>query len=130
MHNQELFDNTDFIPTDLEEEKFDQILGYLAAKTALSRHIGKLKKIPTSTRYIYKQSGKDLRRAKEFLATGGVLINSKNPYLILTSINDLDDSYLKPENPKFLLDKSYILSSVGLISKFEPEKAVKFLKKY
>lgn len=127
---QERFDNTDFIPTDLEEEKFDQILGYLAAKTALSRHIGKLKKIPTSTRYIYKQSGKDLRRAKEFLATGGVLINSKNPSLILKSINDLDDSYLKPENPKFLLDKSYILSSVGLISKFEPEKAVKFLKKY
>ena len=71
-----------------------------------------------------------MRRAKEFLATGGVLINSNNPSLILKSINDLDDSYLKPDNPKFLLDKSYILSSVGLISKFEPEKAVKFLKKY
>ncbi len=123
------FENTDFIPSSEDEKKFDQTLAYIAAKTSLSRHIGKLKKIPTKTRYIYEQTGKDLRYTKEFIATGGVLLNSNNPKYILNAINDLDESYLKPKNIKFLLDKNYILSSIGLITQYEPQKAYELLRK-
>ena len=37
---------------------------------------------------------------------------------------------LKPKEPRFLLDKRYILFAVGLLSLSEPEKALRIFKKY
>lgn len=127
---QKRFNHPDFIAESRDEEKFDELLGFLAAKTALSRHIGKLKKIPTKTRYIYEQSGKDLSEVKEFIGTGGVIISSPNPKFIFDSLKALDDSYLKVKNPKYLLDKRYILSSAGLISELEKENSYRIISKY
>lgn len=37
---------------------------------------------------------------------------------------------LKPKNPKFFLDKEYILSSMGLLSCLDKDMAVRMMKKY
>jgi hypothetical protein len=43
---------------------------------------------------------------------------------------DEEPDSLKPKNPKFLLDKEYILSAMGLLSMIDEDKAVRILKKY
>jgi len=37
---------------------------------------------------------------------------------------------LRPRNPKTLVDKTYILSSMGLLAQDYPDKAVRIMKKY
>ena len=123
-------EHTDYIPDTDEEREFDKVLAIVASKTALSRHIGRLKKEPTKTRYIYRQTGKDLTEVKYIIATGGVLVNNSFTKDILEQSRLTDELALYPKNPTFLVDKSYILSASGLISKVDEEKAYKFMKKY
>ena len=124
------FNHTDYLPDNDEEKNFDKTLAIIAAKTAQNRHIGYLKKELTKTRYIYRQTGKDLTEVKYVIATGGVLVNSPYTKDILEKSLELDEMYLAPKNPTLLLDKAYILSASGLLSKVDEEKAYKFMKKY
>ncbi len=55
-----------------------------------------------------------------------------NPKGILQAgnFNEQDPVHLKPQDPKFLVDKTYILSSMGLLAQEYPDLAVRILKKY
>ncbi|MGL4976433.1 MAG: glutamate mutase L, partial [Cetobacterium sp.] len=66
------------------------------------------------------------------IGTGGVIVHSENPKHILEAgkFNPNEPIYLKPENPKYMVDKTYILSSMGLLAQKEPDLAVKIMKKY
>ena len=70
--------------------------------------------------------------AKYLIGTGGVLVHSENPREILEagvfSVENINS--LKPRHPKFLMDKSYILSAMGLLSEELPDMAVRIMKKY
>ncbi|CEM61138.1 glutamate mutase [Treponema phagedenis] len=124
------FRNTAYIPETFDEYEFDQIMAHIAAKEALKRHVGTVKKVPTSTRTMFQQNGKDLRFVKYFIGTGGVLIHSKAPERILCAIHQMEENYLAPKNCTFLLDKSYLLASAGLIATVDEQAACKLLEKY
>lgn len=124
------FEHTDYIPDTDEELYFDNVLCYIATKTSLKRHIGKLKEIKTPTRIMYQQIGKDLRRAELFIGTGGNLIYSNEPKSILQAISDLDDNFLVNKNVEYLLDKDYVLSSAGLLAEVDEEYCNNLLDKY
>jgi len=61
-----------------------------------------------------------------------VLIHSEKPQDILKAgaFNKEDPMHLKPIHATYLLDKTYILSAMGLLSQDYPDKAVRIMKKY
>jgi len=81
---------------------------------------------------IYSQVGKDLLNTKYLIGTGGVLVHSVNPKRILGAglFNMESPNYLKPMNPEIMIDKTYILSSMGLLAEKYPDIAIRIMKKY
>ncbi|GAA0177321.1 methylaspartate mutase accessory protein GlmL [Clostridium sediminicola] len=117
-----------------EEDKLkdlDFVLGYLAAKTAVERHVGTIETQYTPFGTAYLQDGKDLTNIKYVVGTGGPIINSSNSKGILEKIlfEKENPTVLKPIDPEFLLDKKYILAAMGLLGEKYPEKAIRIMKK-
>ena len=98
----------------------------------MARHVGKMEEVYTPMGLVYNQTGKDLTKIECVIGTGGVLVNSKDPRKILSKVVGNKKTYLelRPENPKYLLDKDYILASMGLLSEIDPLIALKIMKKH
>ncbi len=81
---------------------------------------------------MYYQTGKDLSDIKYVIGTGGVLINNSDAKNILRSVNKKSNKKLelRPNNPSILIDRSYILSAMGLLSQKHPKNALKLMKQY
>ncbi|WP_129598334.1 methylaspartate mutase accessory protein GlmL [Anaerophilus nitritogenes] len=126
-----LTQNVNEIPNTLEEIEFDEALSMVATEVAMERHVGVIEDVYTPMGKIYSQVGKDLLDAKYVIGTGGVLVHSKNPSKILRAglYNEENPRYLKPTDPKLLIDKDYILSSMGLMAEKYPDIAIRILKK-
>ncbi|WP_320046136.1 methylaspartate mutase accessory protein GlmL [uncultured Ilyobacter sp.] len=125
-------DNIKMVPSSKEDFKFDESMAKAATELAMKRHCGFLECIYTPMGTMYHQIGKDLMEAPYIIGTGGVIVHSENPSHILKAGN-FDSSepiYLRPKNPKFLIDKSYILSAMGLFAQEMPDMAVRIMKKY
>lgn len=120
------------IPQTSEEIEFDEAMSMAATEVAMERHVGTIEDVYTPMGKIYSQTGKDLLNAKYLIGTGGVLIHSKNPEKILKAglYSEENPKYLKPMKPKLLIDKTYILSAMGLMAVKYPDKAIRILKKY
>lgn len=128
----ELSARVDALPRSPEEEEFDEAMGAVAAEIAIERHVGVLESQYTPNGIIYSQTGKDLQNIKYLIGTGGVLVHSKQPGMILRAglSREENSPYLKPLNPKILLDKTYIMSAMGLLAERYPDQAFRILKKY
>ncbi|PKK99212.1 MAG: MutL protein [Tenericutes bacterium HGW-Tenericutes-2] len=113
------------------DEHVEDIIAGKCIETALSRHVGTLKPVYTPMGVMYYQLGKDLTKANYFIGTGGVVIHSKDPVSVLKHGTKMESKpmELRPHHPKFLLDKDYILSAMGLLSIDYPEIALKIMKK-
>lgn len=120
------------VPQTEEEIKFDEAMAKAATDMAMERHVGIIESMYTPMGVIYTQVGKDLLQTKYFIGTGGVLVHSNNPAEILKAgiFDASNPAYLKPQNPEYLLDKTYILSAMGLLSEEYPDMAVRIMKKY
>ncbi|AWZ49497.1 MutL protein [Clostridiaceae bacterium 14S0207] len=120
------------VPKTDEEIFFDEAMAKVATELAMERHVGTVESIYTPCGPIYTQFGKDLMPVKYMIGTGGVLVHSKNPGDILNAgtFKMEDATHLKPQKPEFLLDKTYILSSMGLLAQELPDLAVRLMKKY
>ena len=120
------------VPSTDEEFKFDEAMAKAAVEVSVKRHCGKLRKEFSYSRYIYYQSGKDLRDIKSVIGTGGVIVHSKNPQEILKASKNkgTDEFILIPRDPDFYVDKEYILSAMGLLGMERPDESVKIMKKY
>lgn len=125
-------ENIRMIPKTEQEIKFDEAMAKVAAELALERHVGVLETLYTPCGVIYSQEGKDLLEVKYLIGTGGVLIHSKSPISILKAgiFDEANPIYLKPKNPECLLDKTYVLSAMGLLAEDHPNMAVRIMKKY
>jgi uncharacterized protein (TIGR01319 family) len=121
--------NIKFVPKTDEDFKFDSAMASVATEHAANRHVGKLTKRFTKTRYVYYQSGKDLTQLKTIIGTGGVLVHAKDPKKILSSLENDDPMKLTPKNPEYYVDDKYILSAMGLLSMEYPEVAIRIMKK-
>lgn len=125
-------DNIKMVPQSEEEIRFDEAMAKAATELAMTRHCGVLECVYTPMGTMFNQSGKDLTETPYVIGTGGVIIHSLNPKDILKAgnFNEEDPVHLKPIAPKFLVDKTYILSSMGLLAQEYPNTAIRIMKKY
>lgn len=125
-------ENIRMVPATLEENFFEEALAKVATELSMTRHCGLLECVYTPFGTMYNQIGKDLLETPYVIGTGGVIIHSENPGEILKAgkFNMNEPIHLKPQNPKFLVDKTYILSAMGLLAQEYPDKAVRIMKKY
>ncbi|EYE88994.1 mutL [Fervidicella metallireducens AeB] len=124
--------NVNVIPQTQEEIEFDEALGMTATEIAMERHVGQIESVYTPMGIIYSQVGKDLLNVKYLIGTGGVLVHSPHPERILKAgtFDTENPNFLKPINPQVLIDRTYILSAMGLLAQKYPDKAVRIMKKY
>lgn len=125
-------ENIKMVPETEEEIKFDEAMAKVATDMAMERHVGVIESVYTPMGIIYSQVGKDLLSLKYLVGTGGVLVHSNNPAEILKagSFDINNPTYLKPQAPGYLLDKTYIMSAMGLLAEEYPDMAVRIMKKY
>ncbi len=125
-------DNIKMVPQSEEEIRFDEAMAKAATELAMTRHCGVLECVYTPMGTMFNQSGKDLTETPYVIGTGGVIIHSLNPKDILKAgnLNEEDPIHFKPIAPKFLVDKTYILSSMGLLAQEYPNTAIRIMKKY
>lgn len=120
------------LPLDSHDEFIDQLLAEMCAYRAMHRHVGRIEEVFTPMGLIYNQIGKDLSEVNYVIGTGGVVINSKDTYSILSKTSNILNNHqeLRPLHPKYLLDQKYIMAAMGLLSQKEPLLALKIMKKH
>ncbi len=124
--------DVDFIPQTKDEEEFDKAIAKICCDVSMSRHVGHVEVVHTPLGDMYYQTGKDLSDIKYVIGTGGVLISNADAKIILKQVNRKSNRLLelRPNNPSYLIDKSYILSAMGLLSQKYPRLAIKLMKQY
>ncbi|HHY10433.1 MAG TPA: MutL protein [Firmicutes bacterium] len=124
-----LHNNPQVLPQTAAERKFDHALGYEAVKIGVGRHVGRLAEIFTPSGRVWVQEGKDLSEAASVIGTGGVMINSQDPFAMLKGAekNPQSPFELRPQNPTYFLDKNYLLAPLGLLAADYPAVALTVL---
>lgn len=124
--------NKGILPTNNEEFLIDKYLAYHAVKISVARHAGFTETHYTPMGVVYALYGKDLSKVHNVIGTGGSLLNSTQPKEILNaaSFDPNEPEILKPLEPKFYIDSSYILYAAGLISETRPLLSLRIMKKY
>ncbi|WBW98034.1 methylaspartate mutase accessory protein GlmL [Oceanirhabdus sp. W0125-5] len=125
-------ENIKMVPKTQDEIEFDEALGKVATELALTRHVGYVEVTYTPMGPMYTQTGKDLMETKYVIGTGGIIVHSERAIEILKAgeFNKEEPIYLKPKNPEYLVDRTYILSAMGLLAQELPDMAVRIMKKY
>jgi len=120
------------LPEGEEEIVCHDLLSCVAVDTAVARHVGRLEVVYGPSGQVLVQHGKDLTQVKTVIGTGGGIVFSANPREVLEAALMLsnNDAILKPKAPKLLLDESYVLFAVGLLSQVEPVRALSLIKKH
>ena len=121
-----------FIPESDLDKDFDAAIGKVCTNIALERHAGHIETHYSPYGSMFAQYGKDLTSIKYLIGTGGVLVHSNQSKEILeAACFDFENpDSLKPANPKYLLDQTYILSAMGLLATVHPDAAIRIMKKY
>lgn len=103
-----------------------------AGLVALDRHAGKLRHLYTPQGRRTIAEGKDLSAIRWMVGTGGALTRLPHHETLLRSIADCNKSRMQllpsPGVVKTLFDNDYIMASVGVLSKEDPESALRLLK--
>jgi len=123
--------NKQIVPkTDLES-MLDNELAYVAVNEAVRRHVGRVELVYGPFGEMEIQHGKDLTGAGLIIGTGGPIVFSKNPRRILEGalFDPGVPECLKPKNPRFFVDRDYILFAAGLLKNNFPEQALRLVKK-
>lgn len=127
----ELFStHTDMLPFDDETQRADEALASMAVRVAMTRHAGRLSEIFGLGGLQLIQTGKNLVNVNQFIVTGGSLIHTQNTGRIASyGFFDAEDpGSLKPRKCTVLVDRSYIIAAMGLLSQVYPEAALTILK--
>jgi uncharacterized protein (TIGR01319 family) len=113
------------LPQGADEIAFDQALVCAAVRQAVARHCGTVSTVYAATGPVTVQHGKDLSALDVVIGTGGALVHSRDPGAVLRrTIASADDPLsLRPRQPKFLLDREYLLYACGLLGSVEPQAA-------
>lgn len=127
-----LNEHKDMIPESGSDlEKLDFALASMAIETAVARHAGTMEETYTLMGLTYVQSGKDLRRVKQIIVTGGSLIRTARTGEIaahaLASL--FAPMSLRPLKAEIRVDRKYILAAMGLLSEYYPQTALRIMKK-
>ncbi|MTI94180.1 MAG: DNA mismatch repair protein MutL [Firmicutes bacterium] len=119
------------IPTSPEQIAVAEALTGGAVKAALERHAGRISYIygPGGRHRIVR--GKDLTKVKYVIGTGGALTRlPRGKQLLAEGLKIRDPQLLKPDaETRVLLDRDYIMATVGVLAKNHPRAAVQLLMK-
>jgi uncharacterized protein (TIGR01319 family) len=111
------------------EKWLDDELARECVRQSIARHCGNLEPFWTFLGQNFVQTGKDLSSVAAIIGTGGPIINASAFDYVLAGakyeVNDL--LLLKPLNPTYRVDKQYLISAMGTLSRFEPEVALKIM---
>lgn len=127
-----LSEHTDTVPGDDPELKaLDYAVACMAVREAVRRHAGTMEETYTMMGKTYVQSGKNLTRVKSIVVTGGSLIHAEAPEKIATYAlyDPSQPESLRPLHADVLVDKTYILAAMGLLSSYYPQAALRIMKK-
>ena len=112
-------------------QALDRALASMAVRIGVKRHAGTIEETYTMMGKTFVQAGKNLTHIKHIVATGGSLIHAKETEKIagfaMYSTDDPDS--LRPKEAGVLVDRSYILAAMGLLSVTEPQAALQIMKK-
>lgn len=129
---QDLSTNIGAVPQREEEFIIDIGLASAAVDIAMQRHAGRIEEVYFPTGKVYIQYGKDLRKTKYVIGTGGIFAYGREPRRVLeaTRYNSINPGSLRPEAPELLVDERYILFAIGLLAEVSPIKALRILKRH
>ena len=79
----------------------------------------------------YVQEGKNLTKVKQIVVTGGSLIHTKRaPDIARHALaSPLRTDSLRPRTADILVDRTYILAAMGLLSAYYPQISLRIMKK-
>lgn len=123
---------TDLIPEEGSDlEKLDYALASAAVETAVRRHAGTVEEAYTIMGLSYVQTGKDLRRVRQIVVTGGCLIHTRRTKEIAAHAlySNVCPMSLCPERAEIRVDRSYVIAAMGLLSEYYPQTALRIMKK-
>nr|WP_246434152.1 GlmL-related ornithine degradation protein [Spirochaeta isovalerica] len=120
------------VPQTDAEKKLVGELTYTALKIGLHRHAGKYRDSFASGGKKTMAEGRDLTALKYIIGTGGALTRlGIGPELIREVFSDGHKfDLLPPALPKVLIDQTYIMASLGVLSTEYPEDAAKLFEYY
>jgi uncharacterized protein (TIGR01319 family) len=118
------------VPADDFEFGCDALLAAVCVDIAGERHCGKIRIVLGPMGETTIQEGKDLSGVRCVIGTGGPLVFARDPAVILGKMLFRSSSahVLRPREADLRLDKGYVLYAMGLLSAFEPEKALRLMK--
>ena len=128
----QLRQHTDTVPNgDTELESLDFALASMAIEEAVKRHAGTMEETYTLMGKTFLQVGKNLTNVKNIVVTGGSLIHTKRTeeiasYALYSPMQPLS---LRPMKADVWVDRTYILAAMGLLSGYEPQVALRIMKK-
>ena len=102
----------------------------MAIDTAVDRHSGKVEEVFTVMGSTFMQTGKDLSNVKKIVVTGGSLIHTKRTDEIAANalFTMQSPQSLRPVHANVLVDREYIIASMGLLSEHYEEVALHIMK--
>jgi uncharacterized protein (TIGR01319 family) len=111
------------LPTTERERAVDLTLGRTAAAIALRRHAGTIELNYGPDGPISIQTGKDLRRSRVLIGTGGIFAANPDSAVELFAgcVPEPGEMHLIPKRPDWHVDSDYILYAVGLLAEQEPQ---------
>ncbi|OQY34939.1 MAG: DNA mismatch repair protein MutL [Spirochaetaceae bacterium 4572_59] len=119
------------VPQSDLERRIVRELTLTALKTALHRHVGKFHESFTAKGKRTMAEGRDLTALSHVIGTGGALTRLDDGAALLREVfaqksrNDLMPRYI----PKILIDQSYIMASLGVLSREYPRETVRLFKR-
>jgi uncharacterized protein (TIGR01319 family) len=118
--------HTELLPATPAEERYDDVLARVCVHEAVTRHAGILRSVWTPTGRIAVQHGKDLRRVRTIVGTGGCLSRRVLPRgaLRFESAQDGEEVRLVPERFEYFADAAYLWPLLGNLAAEFPEAAV------
>ena len=118
------------IPKSEVEIKTVEVLTEKAVIMSVHRHAGGYRHLFGETKKTLAE-GKDLTSIKWIIGTGGALTRIPNRIEILKKVatSNKGDKLLPMPEAKILIDNDYIMASLGVLSKYNKESAVRLLKK-
>lgn len=118
-----------YLPVEEDECRLDEALACLAVQAAVTRHAGRIEKIPTPYGVSYLQTGKDLTGIKNIIGTGGIIVHGLKAGTILNGAlyDPAAPESLKPVSPRLFIDRRYLFSTLGLLAGEYPHEAFSLL---
>lgn len=118
------------IPSTEMDIAFSEILAEYATITAVKRHAGNYRDVYGAEGKKTLAQGKDLTTVKYIIATGGALtrLPSRIKMMKKIALSNTGNELLPTREAKILVDKDYIMASLGVMSREYPEEALSLLK--